>query len=392
MSEIIDTAKDIAEKKLEENDEAQRKKRFAKYAVLGVNKKVNQQIKRDFTKGTEDKLVTLANSVNADELSYDIRDVLGRWFLNTIIGKFLKQIINTQSIMCDSYNYFGKTIRKIFAQARNADARYSNKLANKPSTIAENSVVLLTHLNSAFLYYQNNKEYGCSIKYALENIYENNDEVIDAINKINSANSEISIEEYVKNEENISVYDEYSGKIYSELKIDDKEIGDTKFGKLIQGHEGVVNRVVNYLVDKLNKYSDSSREGFIETLLEDGEVAKMISALIDATGVTGLGKATLKIYILKRVKEVINRNYQELFKKIQAGQSNDYQQLEELYEQLKDLEKTIITTYRDANEFQPDKQIKANEWLGNLQSEGWTSAYNNSENNTSSGRLEYRGI
>ena len=138
MSDYTKDTIDIAETIIKDNDDLQRQKRFAQYSLRGINKKVNQQIKRDFTTDTEKTLIDLANSVNADESSYELMDAISRWFLNTIIGKFLKKLINTQKIICDSYNYFGDTVRKIFQQARSEDDRYSNKISSAPMDIADN--------------------------------------------------------------------------------------------------------------------------------------------------------------------------------------------------------------------------------------------------------------
>lgn len=369
--EIAESTIQNAETALAENGEYQRDKRFAKYTVLGINKKVNQQIKRDFTRETEAKLVKLANDVNADELNYDIMGVLGRWFLNSIIGKFLKQLMNTQSTMCDAYNYFGKTIKKIFAQARTADARYSNRLANSPKSVAENSVILLTQLNAAFDYYKGNKDYGCSITYALEETYKRNGEVVVAKLELDPEASKFKIDNFVQDKENMNVFREHSSKIYEEIGIDGESINSSEIGKIIEGKEEEINKTVQFFIDKISEASDGGRVKIIQKLLKDEDASGLISGLIDATGATGAAKGFLKIYILKLVKEEIEKNYRDLFAKIASGESDNHKQLENLYNQLKDLEQVILYTYRDMHSFEPDKQVEVNEWIGDVQSEAW---------------------
>ena len=67
MSDVIEQTIENIESKTTENKDIQRKKRFAEYTVRSVNQKVCQQIMRDFTVDTEDRLFQIANSVNADE-------------------------------------------------------------------------------------------------------------------------------------------------------------------------------------------------------------------------------------------------------------------------------------------------------------------------------------
>lgn len=95
----------------------------------------------------------------------------------------------------------------------------------------------------------------------------------------------------------------------------------------------------------------------------------MISQLIDATGVTSAGAAAIKIYIYKQVKDKICQNYKELFFKIRSKESDDYEQLKKLYDQLKMLEKDIIMAYREMNKYNPNKQVKANQWMYNVESQ-----------------------
>ena len=366
MSDVIEQTIENIESKTTENKDIQRKKRFAEYTVRSVNQKVCQQIMRDFTVDTEDRLFQIANSVNADEANYDLRDVLERWFLNTFIGKYLKKIIDKQKSICDAYNYFGKTIKKIFKQARRADCQFANKIGNKPNTIATGSVGLLTKLNSAFVYYDHNKEYGCDMKYALNNIYENDDETDMYIDSMVDANKSYKIEDFVEDEENVKVFDKYSKKIYKIYFSEDSSQG-IEFSKIIKGHEGTINRIVSYLLDKLYEQSGKSMSDVIDAFFEDKDVTKLLTQLIDATGATGTAKGVLKIYILMQLKEQIYKNYQALFNKIHANKSDDYETLKMLYKQLKDLETKIIDTYKEINEFNPDKQVKANEWLGEVE-------------------------
>ena len=95
----------------------------------------------------------------------------------------------------------------------------------------------------------------------------------------------------------------------------------------------------------------------------------MISQLIDATGVTSAGAAAIKIYIYKQAKDKICQNYKELFFKIRSKESDDYEQLKKLYDQLKMLEKDIIMAYREMNKYNPNKQVKANQWMYNVESQ-----------------------
>ncbi len=373
-SNLQDDAKEVVglvDEALSENEEYQRDKRFAKYVALGVNKKINQQVKRDFTKRTEEKLVKLANDVNADELNYDIKGVLGRWFLNSSIGRLLKQLVDTQSIMCDAYNYFGKTIKKIFRQARTEDARYSNRLESSPKLVAENGVLLLTRLNEAFSYYQGNKEYGCSITYALEETYKRNGEVSAAKLELDPEARKFKIENFVQDSSNLNVFKEHSSKIYKEIGIDGESIGTSEIGKAIKGKEEEINKTVQFFIDQISEKTDGGRVALIEKLLKDEKASGLISGLIDATGLTGAAKGYFKIYILKQVKEAIEKNYRELFEKIASGESDNHKQLENLYNQLKDLEQVILYTYRDIHDFDPDKQVEVNEWIGDVQAQSW---------------------
>ncbi len=367
MGNTVKNAAENIKEISKDNPDIKRKKRFAKYSLLGINKKVNQQIKRDFTVDTENKLIILANSVNSNEFSYDLIDVLGRWFLNTFIGKLLKNIINTQKVICDSYNYFGKTIKEIFNQARATDEKYSNKISNAPKTIAESSVKLLSKLNESFSYYENNKEYGCNISYALTYLYENYNETIEIKEKLLSANESKKIEDFVSNDDNLEIFDEYSNKIYEEYGIDDQSFSNSKLSKLIQGKEDIINKIVPLFLKKFNSEFEKNIEGDLINIFEDEDVASSLSELIKASGVTGAIEGTLKLYVLKQSKDAISKNYKVLFNKIHSGKSEDYKTLKLLYEQLKSLETNIIKTYREINEFNPDKQVEANEWLGEIQ-------------------------
>ena len=367
MGNTVKNAAENIKEISKDNPDMKRKKRFAKYSLLGINKKVNQQIKRDFTVDTENKLIILANSVNSNEFSYDLIDVLGRWFLNTFIGKLLKNIINTQKVICDSYNYFGKTIKEIFNQARATDEKYSNKISNAPKTIAESSVKLLSKLNESFSYYENNKEYGCNISYALTYLYENYNETIEIKEKLLSANESKKIEDFVSNDDNLEIFDEYSNKIYEEYGIDDQSFSNSKLSKLIQGKEDIINKIVPLFLKKFNSEFEKNIEGDLINIFEDEDVASSLSELIKASGVTGAIEGTLKLYVLKQSKDAISKNYKVLFNKIHSGKSEDYKTLKLLYEQLKSLETNIIKTYREINEFNPDKQVEANEWLGEIQ-------------------------
>lgn len=367
MGNTVKQATENIDEITKDNTDVKRKKRFAKYAVLGINKKVNQQIKRDFTVDTEKKLIELANSVNSDEFSYDLIDVLGRWFLNTFIGKLLKKIINTQEVICDSYNYFGKTIKKIFNQARVTDEKYSNKISSAPTTIAESSVKLLSKLNAAFSYYENNKEYGCNISYALTYLYENDNETMEIMDELISANESKKIEDFVNNNDNLEIFDEYSKKIYEEYGIDDYSFSNSKLSKSIQGREDIINKIVQLLLKKFNSEFEKNISGDLNNIFEDKDIASLLAELIKATGVTGAIEGALKLYVLKQLKDVIYKNYKVLFNKIHSGESEDYKTLKLLYKQLKSLETNIIKTYREINEFNPDKQVKANEWLGEVQ-------------------------
>ncbi|MBE6801989.1 MAG: hypothetical protein E7530_03800 [Ruminococcaceae bacterium] len=371
MGEIVENVVQNADTILSENEAYLRDKRFAKYTILGVNKTVNQQVKRDFTKKTEEKLIKLANSVNADELNYDIMGVLGRWFLNTVIGKFLKQLMDTQRMTCDAYNYFGDTIRKIFDQARTADRRYANKLANSPKSVAQNSVILLKGLNEAFDYYRDNKDYGCSITHSLEEVYKRNGDVVVAKLELDPEVKKFKIENFVQEQSNMNVFNEHSSKVYKELGLDDVSIDTSAIGKAINGYEQEINKAVQLLVDKVNKAADGKRVSIIQKQIKDETASGLISGLIDATGLTGVAKGAFKIHILKLTKETIEKNYRDLFTKIAAGKSDDYAQLENLYNQLKDLEQVILYTYRDIYEFEPDKQVEVNEWIGDVQAEAW---------------------
>ena len=215
MSDIVSKTKENIESSSKQNEDVQRAKRFKKYTVLGINKKISKQVMRDFTPYTENKLISLANSVNADELAYEIKDMFGRWLLNTLVVRLLNNIVNTQRLICDSYNYLGDAIRKIFKQARNADSQYSSIISNNHKIVAETSVKLLEKLNSAFEYYDNNKKYGCSIQYALNELYSNNNETIELETSLINAKKELSIESFLKNKDNINVFDNYSTKIYN---------------------------------------------------------------------------------------------------------------------------------------------------------------------------------
>lgn len=366
MSDYSKDTIDVAEKIVKDNDDLQRQKRFANYAVLGINKKVNQQIKRDFTTDTEKNLITLANSVNADESSNDLMDVLSRWFLNTFVGKFLKKLINTQKMICDSYNYFGNTVKKIFRQARSEDDRFSNKISGAPMDIADNSVKILGKLNGAFTYYENNKEYGCSIKYSLSEHIENDSETIGFINNLISSNEKFKVTDFVKEKDNVNVFNDYSKKIYEECGVDDSSDGNSTFSKLIKGHEKLVNKIVDLILKKMDKKIDDAVNGSLNGIFDDKEISSTLSELVDATGITGKLKGTLKIYILKKLKDQVYLNYKDLFEKIAANKSDDYKSLKMLYDQLKALETEIIEVYQDINEFKPDKQVQANEWLGEI--------------------------
>ena len=87
------------------------------------------------------------------------------------------------------------------------------------------------------------------------------------------------------------------------------------------------------------------------------------------TGITAYANGALKIYILKSVKEVISNNYECLFQQIKSGTSNDYTTLKTQYEQLKELELSIIRAYKDMNELDPEQQIQANEWIGEIENQ-----------------------
>lgn len=365
MSDIVSKTKENIESSSKQNEDVQRAKRFKKYTVLGINKKISKQVMRDFTPYTENKLISLANSVNADELAYEIKDMFGRWLLNTLVVRLLNNIVNTQRLICDSYNYLGDAIRKIFKQARNADSQYSSIISNNHKIVAETSVKLLEKLNSAFEYYDNNKKYGCSIQYALNELYSNNNETIELETSLINAKKELSIESFLKNKDNINVFDNYSTKIYNMYFQDDSN-NHYNFSKVIQGHEKELNNITNYLIDKINKKTDKSVSDTIDVFIEDKNVTKMITKLIDATGATDLTHGIVKIYILKKIKDVINQNYIKLFNNIASGDSDDYKTIKMLYEQLKSLEINIIKSYRDMNEFEPNKQIEANGWIGDI--------------------------
>ena len=193
------------------NEDISRNERFVKYIALSDERDKFHQVKRDFTEKTEEKLIGFANSVNADDFNFDILDFLGRWVLNCV--PFLKNIMNTQKLMCDSYNYFGKTIKQIFTQARNADNKYANKLVSNSKSTAENSTKLLRELNSAFTYYRDNKENGCSVNFALENIYQKDDVVIDIKESFIKDDSEIKIRKFIEDKTNINIFDKHSSEI-----------------------------------------------------------------------------------------------------------------------------------------------------------------------------------
>lgn len=367
MSDYTKDTIDIAETIIKDNDDLQRQKRFAQYSLRGINKKVNQQIKRDFTTDTEKTLIDLANSVNADESSYELMDAISRWFLNTIIGKFLKKLINTQKIICDSYNYFGDTVRKIFQQARSEDDRYSNKISSAPMDIADNSVKVLEKLNDAFTYYEKNKEYGCTIKYSLSEYIVNDSETISYISKMISSNEETKITDFVNDKNNITVFNDYSEQIYEECGIENGSSDNSSFAKQIKGHEKLVNKIVDLILKKMDKKFDDVVNGSLNGIFDDEKVSSSLSELIDATGITGTLKGTLKIYILKQLKDQVYLNYKDLFEKIHTNESNDYKSLKLLYDELKALEIEIIEVYKDINEFKPNKQVQANEWLGEIE-------------------------
>ncbi len=339
----------------------QKNKRFTKYTALGINRKVCQQIMRDFTKKTENDLIKIANRVNADEFSYDLRDILFRGALSSIIGKFIAKIINTQSYICDAYNYFGRTIKKIFSQAREADSQYSARLSNKSGIVVSDSVKLLKNLNSSFSYYEKNKEYGCSIDYALQNIYCNDHETITLIDEMTNAGKEKQIKDFVLDEKNAVVFDKYSKKIYkkitgSEEYIECRDSIIYSFDNI----EKIANKIAELATKKI---IDSTESDMIKSFIEDKEIAGLIKSLVDATGIPGAAKAAITIDILFRVKNKVNEMYVKLFNKIRSGKSDDYKKLQNLYNQLKALEKDIIESYRGMNEFNPDEQVNANDWL-----------------------------
>ncbi len=351
------------------NEEFDRAKRFSGYAILGINKTVNKQIQRDFTTDKEDELKAIANSANADEDDKDLMDALGRWFYNTVFGDILKSIINTEKSICDSYNYFKDTIEKIFKQARECDSKYASKINGNPVKIAETAVDLLNKLNGSFDYYDMNKTNGCTIYDALKNNFETSPETITLKNDLISNNQSKSIRDFVKDGSNIKIFNEYSEKIYIKLGIDDVNTDTSKIGQIIKGHEKSVNKIVNLIIDKLLKKSDDTRKDLLTVIFEDKEIAGLISKLIDATGITAYANGALKIYILKSVKEVISNNYESLFQQIKSGTSNDYSTLKTQYEQLKELELSIIRAYKDMNELDPEQQIQANEWIGEIENQ-----------------------
>lgn len=366
--DIIDKSTDDNEKIKEKKEHLNRSERFAEYTIRGVNKKVNKQIMRDFTTEMEEKLEKLANSVNAKEQNNEILDILTRWFLSTTVGKFLSKLMDTQRLICDSYNYFGDTIKKIFDQARTVDGICANNLTTKSDTVAKNSEELIRKLNSSFDYYNNNKSRGCTIDYALSRIYCNNEEVDVLINEMIEANEEKKIEDFVDDERNVDVFNKYSERIYKKY-INENSNSEYSISKIKKGHESAIRKIVEFAVEKFASDATSKRETVIDVFVNNKDIAKMISQLIDATGVTSAGAAAIKIYIYKQVKDKIYQNYKELFFKIRSKESDDYEQLKKLYDQLKMLEKDIIMAYREMNKYNPNKQVKANQWMYNVESQ-----------------------
>ena len=369
MSSLIDKSVRDTNKVIDGNEELsqriKKKKRYIGYAIRGVNKTHCKQIKRDFTMGHENKLIKIANEVNADEGGFDIGDLLKRWFLDTNIGWLVSNIWNLQKICLDSYNYFGKTIREIFRQARECDDKYNAKISKSPIDIAQSSVNMLTQLNEAFSYNSKNK---CGLINALDSQYFSNEEVINSMYKLSECNKATTISDFVKKEENIDIFNEYSNIIYKRIGIDSDVYNDITL--LIKDKEGMLKNIADEVTKKLIESMDKGLSESVETLISDKDVAKALLGIIKASGLSDKIYGTLKLYILKLVKDNIYRDYKELFsKELPLGQEPDYKKIKELYHLLKELEKDIITGYSEMNTNNPDRQVEANEWLAKVEDE-----------------------